>query len=326
MSHNQCPFCEHINPVDAKFCNDCGAVLHLVPCPKCGAVNDVAATACYRCHMLLKAGVPGHAALPVPATREKSNAPDIPELAMAQAKHVPAAAKPAPTAAKPGPVAAKPVIASVVPTAIAKAPVNTTSGAAQKAVTKTATMDAASAGPRPSINHRPPLLVIGIVIAAFALATYYAYRQRTTVTPRDAAVAAPVGIAKDATGASSAGAIEKSAAPPVVPTPAATAGDKTGSAIDKKMPAREVKAAPTMPNSTVVPPPANVSAMPVTQAAPTATAQPAAATAENAADAARPARRRPAQIVPDKPATSSAPCTEAVAALGLCTPDPNQRR
>ncbi len=50
MSLNSCPFCEQVNPADAKFCNACGGALHLVPCARCGAVNDVTASTCYQCH------------------------------------------------------------------------------------------------------------------------------------------------------------------------------------------------------------------------------------------------------------------------------------
>jgi len=50
MSIDACPFCEHSNPTDAKFCNACGGALHLRPCLRCGAVNDVTATTCYQCH------------------------------------------------------------------------------------------------------------------------------------------------------------------------------------------------------------------------------------------------------------------------------------
>jgi len=56
MSLNSCPFCEQVNPADAKFCNACGGALHLVPCPRCGAVSDVTASVCYQCHGPL----PGH--------------------------------------------------------------------------------------------------------------------------------------------------------------------------------------------------------------------------------------------------------------------------
>jgi hypothetical protein len=54
MFLNTCPFCEHGNPADSKFCNACGGALHLVPCARCGAVNDVTATACYQCHGQLR--------------------------------------------------------------------------------------------------------------------------------------------------------------------------------------------------------------------------------------------------------------------------------
>jgi Double zinc ribbon len=48
---NQCPYCEHVSPANSKFCNECGAALHLQPCPHCGAVNDVTLTsACARCN------------------------------------------------------------------------------------------------------------------------------------------------------------------------------------------------------------------------------------------------------------------------------------
>jgi hypothetical protein len=49
MSLTRCPFCEHGNPADSKFCSECGGALHLVPCPHCGAVSEVTATVCYQC-------------------------------------------------------------------------------------------------------------------------------------------------------------------------------------------------------------------------------------------------------------------------------------
>ncbi len=49
MSLTRCPYCEHDNPADSKFCSDCGGALHLVPCPRCGAVSQVTATVCYQC-------------------------------------------------------------------------------------------------------------------------------------------------------------------------------------------------------------------------------------------------------------------------------------
>jgi double zinc ribbon protein len=54
MSSTRCPFCEHGNAADAKFCSECGGALHLVPCPSCGAVNQVTASACYQCRRPLQ--------------------------------------------------------------------------------------------------------------------------------------------------------------------------------------------------------------------------------------------------------------------------------
>ncbi|MFY7864882.1 double zinc ribbon domain-containing protein [Roseateles sp.] len=45
-----CPYCDHVSPPDSKFCNECGAALHLQPCPHCGAVNDITkSNVCGRC-------------------------------------------------------------------------------------------------------------------------------------------------------------------------------------------------------------------------------------------------------------------------------------
>ena len=45
----QCLFCQHLNPADAVFCDDCGGQLNLQPCDRCGAVDSRTATNCYKC-------------------------------------------------------------------------------------------------------------------------------------------------------------------------------------------------------------------------------------------------------------------------------------
>jgi hypothetical protein len=45
----QCPFCNHANPAGATYCNDCGSPLHLKPCNQCEAINDRLASNCYSC-------------------------------------------------------------------------------------------------------------------------------------------------------------------------------------------------------------------------------------------------------------------------------------
>ena len=46
---SQCLFCDHANPIGAKFCNDCAGPLHLKLCKQCDAINDLPATNCYKC-------------------------------------------------------------------------------------------------------------------------------------------------------------------------------------------------------------------------------------------------------------------------------------
>ncbi|HEX2011071.1 MAG TPA: zinc ribbon domain-containing protein, partial [Roseateles sp.] len=68
----QCPYCDHNSPEGSKFCNACGAALHLVPCPHCGALNDISKMdACGSCHGDLRLGhlrKPRPAAPATPAT------------------------------------------------------------------------------------------------------------------------------------------------------------------------------------------------------------------------------------------------------------------
>ena len=45
----QCPFCNRANPAGAKYCNGCGSPLHLKPCNQCEAINDEVASNCYSC-------------------------------------------------------------------------------------------------------------------------------------------------------------------------------------------------------------------------------------------------------------------------------------
>lgn len=54
-----CPFCAHRSPPGSRFCNQCGAALHLRPCPHCGALNDVTRVqSCSRCSAVLGDATP----------------------------------------------------------------------------------------------------------------------------------------------------------------------------------------------------------------------------------------------------------------------------
>lgn len=45
----RCLFCNHVNPVEASFCNACGSQLDLQPCGQCGAVDSRTAKYCHKC-------------------------------------------------------------------------------------------------------------------------------------------------------------------------------------------------------------------------------------------------------------------------------------
>lgn len=49
MAAVRCLFCNRNNPVDAKFCNDCGTTLDSKPCRQCKTRNSRAASACRQC-------------------------------------------------------------------------------------------------------------------------------------------------------------------------------------------------------------------------------------------------------------------------------------
>ena len=73
MSLFHCRFCDHDNPPDARFCNECGSPLYLKPCPQCEAVNDSASPQCYQCG----------AALPKDDATQEASIAAMPELANA---------------------------------------------------------------------------------------------------------------------------------------------------------------------------------------------------------------------------------------------------
>lgn len=51
----QCLFCDHDNPVAAKYCMECGSQLNLRLCKQCEAINDRTAQSCHNCGMAFAA-------------------------------------------------------------------------------------------------------------------------------------------------------------------------------------------------------------------------------------------------------------------------------
>ena len=259
----QCPYCDHVSPVGSKFCGECGAALHLLPCPHCGAVNDITvATACYRCHRELPEKISG--------------------------------TPPAPPAS--APVEAKAAAEEVSPYIMIE----------------------------PSARQRPHALVVAIVLIAFSAASYYAYRQRSGLVARE-----PVPAAADVKGHeppaesnTNAGTIVKAPAAPE-PIPSATPVNKgAGAGVAAAAPV-DVKAAGS---DTALPREAGAAARSGAGKAGAAreTIEPPAVPATVAPEIAR--ARLDASKGLEKQTPNIGPCTDAVAALGLCTPEPTPKR
>ena len=274
----QCPYCDHVSPPGSKFCGECGAALHLLPCPHCGAVNDITiAKSCYRCHG------------------------ELPELS---------AAKPAP--------APPPEPDPLLPDTSAP-------------ITATYTELAAES----SARQRPHLWVVGIVLVAFAAASYYAYRQRSALTPSENPMGENAPSEKKMPAPASTATLPiKTSDPTTAPSASVPPAVKT---IAKDM-APIVPATAAKPDASPVPrretTSTDTAAPPIALPVPSSTASPTPRTSSNRAAARRDAANTPAIAPPsadpfkninqNKP--NIGPCTEAVAALGLCTLDPNARR
>ena len=183
-----------------------------------------------------------------------------------------------------------------------------------------------------AVRQRQPVFVVGIILIAFAAAAYFAYQQRSVVAAKgasggsiDPATAKPPGkIADPSPANSTAGAINKASpavTTPTVENPAATTG--------KDGPANQLAPAIVVKQGKVGEPPD----------------APATANREPAGVAVKSSRRRaPAVIAAEPTPFASAPtrvplgsaiqkqpprtgvCTEGIAALGLCTPDPTKGR
>ncbi len=253
----QCPYCDHVSPPGSKFCGECGAALHLMPCPHCGAVNDVTvATACYRCHKEL---------------HDKSSAAPVTSMvATPVADDAPA---------------------ENMPYVIVE----------------------------PPARQRPPVLVFAIVLLAFAAASYYAYRQRNALDNREAAppttstapAAVPVDVGTTAGTNAGTGTIIKSAAEPApkpAPVEAKTSRPDAEPAREPVAATRSGAVRSTVAREAIEPP----------------AAMPPAPTPASTTDITR--ARIEASKGLEKQAPYAGPCTDAVAALGLCTPEPTPRR
>lgn len=96
ISPLRCLFCNLRNVASAKYCNECASPLHLQPCNKCGAIDNRTAITCYKCGAEFNVPAAKRARVPatskrarVPAARKRAPAPAAPEPATVPAAPVP---------------------------------------------------------------------------------------------------------------------------------------------------------------------------------------------------------------------------------------------
>ena len=303
-----CPFCEQVNPPAAKFCNACGAPMHLVPCARCGAVNDPkAATACYQCG----------AALPEDRRGE-------PARSSSGAEASAAAGSSASTAQD----RMQPIELSPPDGLDRDANLFATLQELQRLV---ASSDSGTGADRPAGNGRTAVAPLtGMrTYAASAIAEPEVIRLAPQATPRRRlAVITGVGVLAFLTAAGYYGYQSSTSAPALAATSP-----------------RAADAKPIAPAPEVSPAAARSGTTPPDEAHPAATPAVARSSGETLTSPRRPApeARATAETVPaptgPRPSTAGVPpgvierqpprvgpCTEAVAALGLCAPESVQRR
>ena len=347
-----CTFCQRVNPADSKFCNACGAPLPLVPCARCGAVNDPGATACYQCAAPLQEA----AGAGRPVSDEASGA------ARSTARTAEGGTEPA---ARPSPGAEglddaklfatlqelQRLLGSPDPGAAAgrasgdSLRVDETDVALRTAFTPFP--DAPRSYPAPAVasptirtaprlvprRHRHLTVIVGtVVLAVLAAGAYYASRERPV-----ADVPAASGAVKDVGSPAAAGAL---VIPPAGAGGAAPAASSSALGVPAPVAADNQSIAPGSSVTTSRPGPAAAADPPSPATAPVADSsggtgvskgRPGAVARDPSEAAAVPgggARPRRADAGPgiiERPPRVG-PCTEQVAALGLCAPETIQRR
>ncbi len=171
--------------------------------------------------------------------------------------------------------------------------------------------------PPPATPQRQPLFVVTIIFVAFASAAYFAYRQRASVAAKDVSVEA---ISSIAPANVSAGTINKA-------SPAPAANTSTAPAAGKEISANPAPASVVAKPETAVAAPAvaAVDSQPTTTPTRRASRRGAGETV-TAPEIAVPAANAPASGAMEKTPPQARPCTEAIAALGLCTLEPTKGR
>ena len=66
----RCPSCDHANPSNSHFCNQCGMPVHFEACGRCDAINLRGATSCHKCGRLFPGSAIPESAIAAPAAVE----------------------------------------------------------------------------------------------------------------------------------------------------------------------------------------------------------------------------------------------------------------
>lgn len=171
--------------------------------------------------------------------------------------------------------------------------------------------------PPPAKPQRQPLFVVTIIFLAFASAAYFAYRQRAAVAAKEpgteaASSTAPANL--------SAGTINKA-------SPAPSANTSTTPAAAKEIAANPAPASIVAKPEKIVAPPevAAADSQPATMPTRRANRRGAAETVAAPEITATAGNARASSGI-EKTSPQARPCTEAIAALGLCTLEPTKGR
>jgi hypothetical protein len=321
----ECMFCNHVNPANSKFCSQCGSPLHLMPCAQCGTINNLTTRKCRHCG----ADFPGRrrtgspAVDPVVTLSQATLQPQFEPAALAEGASELEQLK----AQFPSTAEAREASLSPAPVLLRRESAITLAGP-RVAMTKRST-------------RRRSAVIVGAVVGV-AFAGFYLYQQYAMVQERDLGAA----DAEWRRGASVGyrGSIGKPVPNPAGGTiPAAAASAAASPTLASSVEQAPLSVPPAHPASgqtdsilrgdalKKIEPPANEASQPVPLAAAVRGAGDKRATVRKAPDsAAAAALIPPPPVVRPNPAEAPTrlerprlgPCTEAVAALGLCTPEP----
>jgi hypothetical protein len=198
MATSSCRFCTHSNPAGAKFCNECGSPLALMPCPSCSAISDMSAGECHQCGRPFDAVPASEAALPgvvVPGVvvdrASDATDPDRAHIPESLARHLDA-----PRADDWVGAAAAPAFSNSTQQRVDDVEADDASRVPDSIQLRRRALRA----PRRTLFERSAFAALLAVVAA---AGYYAYSTNTPIARNDAAMALAGKVGNEATTAAS---------------------------------------------------------------------------------------------------------------------------